>query len=338
MKSKFVASAVLATLLSGSLARAEGPPPVWTLDGQANFDVKASSLEDYENHLRVQDAEIKFQLLVREGIKVVIKAELEQRLDPKLRQKDFDFQKVIEEAYIQIETDKVSGLPRAIITFGEHSMAFGQKYKELPMFKDALIYGIAKQGEVIGLTVELPHNFFNIVDSVAISIFEAGSNDLEIAKEKGASFRLTKKVSDRLTAQVSGLIKELPNTDEKEKRGSIGLVFNSEDGKQKVWFEGIIVNGNPKYKETTIGTQLGGSYKVGPGSIVLEYQYLQDQAHELAAAYNLPVGTNLILSPEIRRRKDLSGTRPDETVIGIRARIYAHLESKHKLLTGQKKD
>ena len=113
MKSKFVASAVLATLLSGSLARAEGPPPVWTLDGQANFDVKASSLEDYENHLRVQDAEIKFQLLVREGIKVVIKTELEQRLDPKLRQKDFDFQKVIEEAYIQIETDKVSGLPRA---------------------------------------------------------------------------------------------------------------------------------------------------------------------------------------------------------------------------------
>ncbi len=338
MKSKFLASAVLATLLSGSLARAEGPPPVWTLDGQANFDVKASSLEDYENHLRVQDAEIKFQLLVREGIKVVIKAELEQRLDPKLRQKDFDFQKVIEEAYIQIETDKVSGLPRAIITFGEHSMAFGQKYKELPMFKDALIYGIAKQGEVIGLTVELPHNFFNIVDSVAISIFEAGSNDLEIAKEKGASFRLTKKVSDRLTAQVSGLIKELPNTDEKEKRGSIGLVFNSEDGKQKVWFEGIIVNGNPKYKETTIGTQLGGSYKVGPGSIVLEYQYLQDQAHELAAAYNLPVGANLILSPEIRRRKDLSGARPDETVIGIRARIYAHLESKHKLLTGQKKD
>ncbi len=337
MKSKFVASAVLATLLSGSLAKAEAPP-VWTLDGQVNFDVRASSLEDYENHLRVQDAEIKFQLLIREGIKAVIKTEFEQRLDKNLRQKDFEFQRMIEEAYIQIETDKVSGLPRAIITFGQHSMAFGQKYRELPMFKDALIYGIAKQGEVIGLTMELPHNFFNIVDSVAISIFEAGSNDLEIAKEKGASFRLSKKVSDRLSAQVSGLIKELPNTNVKEKRGSIGLVFNSEDGKQKVWFEAIVVDGNPKYKETTIGTQLGTSYKVGPGSIVLEYQYLQEQAHELAVAYNLPVGTALIISPEIRRRKDLSGTRPDETVIGVRARIFTHIESKHKLSTGQKKD
>ncbi len=337
MKSKFMASAVLATLISGALARAEGPP-VWTLDGQINFDVKASSLEDYENHLRVQDAEIKFQLLVREGIKVVIKTELEQRLDKNLRQKDFDFQKVIEEAYIQIETDKVSGLPRAIITFGEHSMAFGQKVRELPMFKDALLYGIGKQGEVIGLTVELPHNFFNLVDSVAISIFEAGSNDLEIAKEKGASFRLRKKISDRLTAQVSGLIKELPNTDVNEKRGSIGLVFNSEDGKQKIWFEGLVVDGNPKYKDTTLGAQLGGSYKLGPGSIVVEYQYLQDQAHELAAAYNLPVGTWLVLSPEIRHRKDLSGKKPDETVVGVRARLYAHLEAKHNLLTGQKKD
>ena len=338
MKSRFVLTAMIASLLSGNLAQAEEAPPWLKVEGHANFDVIGSSVDNYERNLRVQDAEIKFELLLREGIKVVIKTELEQRLDKNLRQKDFDFQKVIEEAYIQIETDKISGLPKAIVTFGEHSMAFGQKVRELPMFKDALLYRIGKQGEVIGLTVELPDNFFKIVDSVAISVFEAGANDLEIANEKGGSIRLTKKLSDRLTGEVSALIKENPNTDIKEKRGSIGVVFQSEDGTQKIWFEGLVVDGNPQYKQTTLGTQIGGSYKLGPGSIVVEYQYLQDQAHELAAAYNLPVGTWLVLSPEIRHRKDLSGKKPDETVIGVRARIQAHLEVQHNLLKGHRKE
>ncbi len=338
MKSQLLASAVIVAVLSGSFAKAGETPPWLHVEGQANFDVRGSSVQDYESQLRVQDAEIKFELLVREGIKLVVKTEIEQRLNKASREKDFDVEKSLEEAYIQIETDKVSGLPRAIIKFGKHAMAFGQRYHELPMFKDALLQGLNKENEVIGLTVELPGNFFKIVDSVAISLFEAGGGDLKIADEKGASIRLTKKLSDRLAAQISGLIKQNPNSNTSEKRGSLGLVFQSEDGTQKIWFEGVVVDGNPLYQGTALGAQVGGSYKLGPGAVVVEYQYLKDQAQELAVAYNLPVGTWLVLSPEIRRRKDLSGSRSDETVIGIRARIQAHVDIKHELLKGQKKN
>ncbi|WII73587.1 hypothetical protein QJS83_06840 [Bdellovibrio sp. 22V] len=328
-------TAVLAALLCTQTVTAEAAP--WLkVDGQANFDVTGSSSEDYERNLRVQDAEIKFELIVREGIKMVVKTELEQKLNKSTMDEDFDLGKFLEEAYIQIETDKISGLPRAVITAGKHQMAFGQNYTELPMFKDALLYNLSKQDEVIGFTVELPANFFKIVDTVAISMFEAGAGDLKVSDEKGASIKLSKELSNQLSAQISGLMKENEGTDKKEKRGSIGFVFRGLDGSWKVWAEGVVVVDHPEFTDTTVGGKIGGSYKVGPGAVVVEYQYLDKQAHEVAVAYNLPVGTWLVLSPEIRHRRDLSGNGTDETIVGIRARIKAHVEARHNLLTGKK--
>ena len=334
MKSRLLTHAVLVTLFSTSLVHGAETAPWLTVDGQANFDVRKSSTQDYESNLRVQDAEVKFELLVREGIKIALKTDLEQRLNKETRKQDFDWEKAIEEAYIQIQTDKVSGLPKATITFGKHGMAFGQKYHELPMFKDSLITKLTKKTEVIGVTVDLPTEFFKIIDSVAISVFEATSGDFKIANEKGASMRLTKKISDQMTAQISALMSEKVNSSDLEKRGSVGFIFTTKDGKRKIWAEGVIVDDSPLFDKTTLGAQVGASSQLGAGTIVIEYQYLQDQAHEVAVAYNLPVGTWLVLSPEIRHRKDLSGTKEDETVIGIRARIKAHLEVKHNLLKG----
>lgn len=327
--------ALLTALCCTQTVQAEDVP--WLkIDGQANFDMSGSSTDNYERTLRVQDAEIKFEILVREGIKMVVKTELEQKLNKSTMDDSFDLQKFIEEAYIQIETDKVSGLPRAVITAGKHKMAFGQNYTELPMFKDSLLYNLAKNDEVIGVTVELPSNFFNIVDKVAISMFEAGSGDLKISEEKGASIKLSKELSSQLSAQVSGMMKESSGSTEKEKRGSVGFVFKSQDGNWKVWAEGLVIMDSPVYTDTVVGGQIGGSYKVGPGAVVVEYQVLQHKAQEVAVAYNLPVNSYLVLSPEIRRTMDLTGSGTDSTAIGIRARIQAHHAVGHNLLTGKK--
>lgn len=326
---------VLAATLAAQPAAQAAP---WlNVDGQINFDANSKNSNDYEtSHLRVQDAELRFELIIREGIKAVVKAELESKLNSSTMDNDFDMDKFIEEAYIQIETDKISGLPRAIITVGKHEIAFGQHATELPMFKDGLLYDLTKQNEVIGMTVELPTNFFKIVDSVAVSVFEAGAGDLKIADEKGMSLKLTKKLSDQLQAQVSYMMKEHAGTTDKEQRGSIGFVFSSKDGNWKVWAEGVVVTKNPLYADDTKGGSIGGSYKVGPGTVVVEYSYLQDQAQEIAAAYNMPVGSNLVLSPEVRHRKDLSGTGSDDTVIGIRARLQFQKDNAHNLLTGRR--
>lgn len=330
-----ITTAVLAAMLLAPNVKAETAP--WLkVDGSVNFDATGKSTDDYERALRVQDAELKFELLVREGIKLVVKAELEQHLNEATMDNDFDMDKFLEEAYVQIETDKVTGLPRAIITAGKHQIAFGQNYHELPMFKDALLYSLTKQDEVIGFTVAMPANFFNMVDSIALSMFEAGAGDLAISTEKGASIKLSKSLSSQLSAQVSGMMKERAGTDLKETRGSVGFVFKAQNGCTTIWAEGLVITNSPIYADNTMGGQIGASHKVGPGAVVVEYQVLEKQSHEVALAYNLPVGKYLVLSPEIRHRMDSTGSGSDETTVGIRARLNAHAEVRHNLLTGKK--
>lgn len=319
---------LLAATFAGQTAAQAAP---WLrVDGQVNFDSTASDSSNYESKLRVQDAELRFELMLREGIKIVVKTELEKQLNGSKVFDDFDIEKFVEEAYIQIQTDKL-GLPRAVITVGKQTIAFGQNYTEMPMFKDGLLYNLSKNDEVIGMTIALPVNFMKIVDEVAISLYEAGAGDLRIADEHGASIKLSKQLSDRLKAQVSYMIQENAAGGDNEQRASVGFVFTSKDGSWTVWAEGVMTKANPIVGDTW-GATVGGSYKVGPGAVVVEYSYLDGQAHEIAVAYNLPVGRNLVLSPELRHRMDLTGTGTDDTRIGIRARLQFHADTDHGLM------
>lgn len=337
MKKKMCSPAMaLPMILAASFAfqPAAVAAPWLKVDGQVSFDSTAASSSNYESKLRVQDAELRFELLLKTGIKMVVRAELERQLNGSQVFSDAQLDQIIEEAYIQIETDKM-GLPRAVVTFGKHQMAFGQNVTELPMFKDRLLYDLSKKDEVIGMTVALPTNFMKIVDEVAISIFEAGAGDFKISEDKGGSLRLSKQLTKQLKAQVSYMIQQHGSAD-LEQRGSLGFVFSSDDGTWKIWTEGLIIRANPIYGDTW-GATLGGSYKLGPGAVVVEYSYLNEQAHEIAVAYNLPVGRNLILSPELRHRMDRTGTGSDDTVIGIRARLQFHAEVTRRLNTGRRK-
>ena len=329
--------ALLFTLVSNSIAVAEELPPWLNVHGEINFDVLGSSQSNFEQNLRVQDAELKFEILVREGIKLVVKAEIEEQLKGTPFAHKWNVGSLLQEAYIEIETDKISGLPKALIKFGKHQVAFGQDFTEIPMSDDTLLADLLTKDEVVGLTVELPASFFQIVDKVAFSIFESVPGDLIISNKKGFSFQLSKEITSQLSAEISGLIQAQEESPLVEKRGSIGFVFQSQSGQWKVWSEGIITVDNSALQGSNLGAQVGGSANVGPGAIVLQYEFLQKNAHEIAVAYNLPIGSYLVLSPEIRYRKDLGPEMQDETVIGIRARIEAEKSIRHNLLKGSKK-
>lgn len=301
------------------------------VEGSVNLDATTAIKGDHETKLRARDAELRFEILLREGIRIVVKTELERILAGQKIDRA-ELERFVEEAYIQIETDKF-GMPRAVVTAGKHQMAFGQNITELPMFKDRLLYDLAKQDEVIGLTVALPTNFLKIVDSVAVSIFESKAGDFQISDKRGASIKLTKALSKQLEAQVSYMMKENEGRSDTEHRGSLGFVFTSSDGQWKIWTEGVVVRANPIHGDTW-GATVGGSYKVGPGAVVVEYSYLRDSAHEVAVAYNLPVGRHMVLSPEVRHRMDLTGTGTDETVIGLRTRLQFQVESGKRLKKG----
>lgn len=328
---------VLSLILSAGFSIADTKVAPWLRVGSdATVDMTSSKIADYEASLK-GNLDLRFEVLMREGIKAVIKARLEQTLVENGKTKDWqklEIEKLVQEAYIQIETDKVSGLPRAIITAGKQTMAFGQAMSGLPMFRDNLLYNLNAEREMIGLTVTLPANFLKVVDSVAISMYENGAGDFKVADEKGVSIKVTKALSEQLKVQASALIKENAEVTDKETRGSLGFVYTGKDGKYQVWAEGLVFENNPAMPNTTFGGQIGGSYQLGRGAVVVEYQYIEKQAKELAAAYNLPVNSWLVIAPEVRFRKHDNG-QPNDTRVGIQARIALDKVAAKKLKTGK---
>jgi hypothetical protein len=309
-----------------------------TVSGQINFDVTASRNGDFERNLRTQDAEITLEIALREGIKAVVKLELERALiqnGQSVESLPFDLEKFIEQAYIRIETDKVTNLPRAIITVGKHSMAFGQQISRMPMFKDNLLHKLNRQSEVIGLTVALNPSFLKIVDEVAISVFEARAGDLQIDNKMGASMKLSKRVNHYIRVTASALYKQsLDASRGDEARASLGFVWDNQDGTWSVWSEGIVFKNNPAYPDSSLAATAGVARKLGPGSVVVEYSYVQRFAKELGLAYNLPIGRNLVISPEVRYQFDRANGAPNDVRVGVRARVVFQQTAPKPLLPG----
>ena len=333
-----ISKSLLALMLFSSLswtAKAEGTAPWLNISGDVNFDTTGSKTSEYEASLRA-DASLRFEVIMREGVKAVVKARIEQVLAENghsVESQSIELEKMLEEAYISVETDKISGLPRAIITVGKQQMAFGQALSELPMFRDNLLYNLSAEREMIGLTVTLPTQFFNMIDSVAMSIYENGAGDFKVAKDKTVSIQVTKAITERLKVQASALVKEHAAQTDKELRGSLGFVFSSADGSYKVWAEGLVFDNNPALANTRVGGQIGASQKMGAGTVVVEYSYLQKHAHELAVAYNLSVNSWLVLAPEVRYTRDITGQGQDDTRIGVQARIQFATDNQKSLRT-----
>jgi len=312
------------------------------IGGQISFDATGSDSNDFERNLKTSDAELIFEVALHEGIKAVVRTELERQLmlnGVEVGSSNFDVEKFIEEAYIRIETDKVSGLPRAIVTLGKHSMAFGQQISEMPMFKDNLLYKVGREDEVIGLTVSMNTNLLKIVDQVAVSIFETGRGDLDISDKKGASVKLSKQLTQKIQATASALYKEsLTAGGEDEMRGSLGVLFDNGDGTFRMWAEGMVLKNNPVYADSDLAATAGASKKLGPGSVVVEYSYVERFAQELATAYNLPVGKHLVISPEVRHTFERANNQKADTRVGVRARLhFADTTPVKPLMTGKKK-
>lgn len=318
---KSIAHAALIAALFGTLD-ARATPPWITADSEINFDATGAKSEDYERRLRL-DAHFRFEAALREGIKAVVKLRIEQALRSGKTWSALeavDWAEALEAAYIRIETDRLSGLPRAIITLGKHEMAFGSEAKQTPLHHDNLFENLSEEDEVIGITVELPVKFFRIVDSVAVSLYETGADDFRISRKAGGAIRLRKDLGDFLEAQVSALVKENEGAAATEKRASAGLLVKTPTG-YKLWAQGLLFDHHPELPTTTWGLQLGGSVELGPGAVIIDWEYLDRHAHELTLAYSLPLGTHLVIAPEIRFRHDLGGLGGDETRVGVRTRL-----------------
>lgn len=302
--------------------------PWLNVETTIDFDASGEKSSDYQDTLEIT-AEVTLEALIREGVKAVIELRLEQVLrekGSKVDLEELDWEEIVEAAFIELNLNKLTGLPEATLIFGKSEMAFGQEMDQRALYRKALLHELGEQEGVIGMTLSLPVNFLQVIDQVAVSVFEAGEEDLRIASEAGGAIRFSKAVTDQIQLQVSALLKQKTSSSANEKRISIGFIYGEEDADLQAWSQLIIVDEAEEFPNARYGVQLGGALKAGPGLVVVDYQLLQKYAHEVSLSYRWALTDQLTLSPEIVKRWELDGSGMDEVRIGARIRYQSSLQ------------
>ena len=228
---------------------------------------------------------------------------------------DFDIESFVEEAYIEIR--EVGGSPVAIIV-GKQPIPFGQNVQAMPMFANNPMGGLQEINEVFGLTVDLTEGLLGLFDQVELSAFETKAGDLEIGKIDGMSIRMSKMLTEQwlLTASHSQQGNNHLNTGT-ERRTSLGLIGETEDGSLVGWVEGILFSNNPEYPNSKFAITVGGQYQVAESTaIVVEYNFVQDEMHEIGAGVKTELTRNLSIGAEVRYR-DYVTDRENDVMFGI---------------------
>jgi hypothetical protein len=290
-----------------------------TVEGRLQNDsTYNSSNQSLEN--QVNSASIKATLALREGVKAVIQMNFAELINNGSIDSS-DLESMIEEAYIEVDA-----AGRATIIVGKHHMAFAQDLAQMAIPENDQRWALANEREMIGITIQLPQDTLGIIgtviDSLEVSAFETGAGDLDIARTVGGSFRATRAFSERVQAAVSGLVKQHEGSDN-EYRAAISVTYAADNG--WVFFaEGQFLHNNPTYPDAAYAVTAGASREMGPGTIVLQGSFVENNDGQLGLSYHLPVSQSVTLSPEIRYN---TGSR-DVTVaarVTIQGQVYKQL-------------
>jgi hypothetical protein len=253
----------------------------------------------------------------KEKVRMVLTGKLNEIFqDNKIEfNEDFDIETFVEEAYIEIR--EVGGTPVAIIV-GKQPIPFGQNVQAMPMFNSNPLSGVQEIDEVFGLTVDLTEGLLGLFDQVELSTFETKAGDLEIGKIDGMSIRMSKMLTEQWLLTVSHAQLGNDHLDSgKEKRTSVGLIGETEDGSLVGWVEGVLFSNNPEYPNSKFAITVGGQYQVAESTaIVVEYNYVQDEMHEIGAGVKTELTRNLSVGAEVRYR-DYVTDRDNDVLFGI---------------------
>ena len=293
------------------------------LAGPSSLSVEGKIQQDFGYNSGTQsvsssnsEASIRATLAFREGLKAVIKV----NFDDLMNGTDFDsaaFAEAIEEAYIEVDANG-----KATIIFGKQDMAYAADLARMAIPENDQRWAISNESEMIGITVQLPQNTLGVIskaiDSLDVSVFETGAGDLAISSDAGVSFKATKALSDKMTATVSGLMKQQAGPD--EGRAAISITYAADNG-WTYWAEGQWMKANPTYPTAAYAVTAGASKEVGPGVLVLQASYIENNAGELGASYQLPVSQNVMFAPEVRVATDTG-----DVSVGARVTIQGSVE------------
>ena len=337
---KQILSVLAATTMVAQIAAAGDTAPVnshWLrVESEANLDYFAKDSQNYETNLRLQDLRVRLTGKITKHVKAVLTTQIERMLienGVETSGATFDVERFVEEAYIEVSMNEQSGVPVAVL-IGKQAAAFGQQASRLPMFKDNLLYNLTRHEQVIGVSVKLEAKWLEqVLGSLEVSVFDNTQYDLKLGDAAGASIRLSRAITSKLKATASAMAIAKDNNynwSDADKRITLGFVYDNGKGSWKTYAEGIYFEGNTAYPNSNWGAQIGAAKWFGFGEAVVEYQYLENVAHEIAAAYNIPVGKNLVVSPEVRYQRKDDGSGDDDTRLGVRTKVRFDSHQGHK--------
>lgn len=311
-----VASSVLACTLS---AQADMDTSWLTVEARGSADAKwaEDSSGDLKESLSTSDVEVIMTAQITKNIKFVLKTELERALRTSGTDvsSTFDLDSFIEEAYVEIRN--VAGQPVAFVV-GKQEIPVGLQKTLMPFDEDGTKNIIREKG-VFGLTMKLGYNFFGLIDSAEVSVFETGRDDLEIGDIEGMSVRVNKQLSEVVKASASYKYRGSAGAGgEDEHTVSVGAVYD--DGTWIAYVEGIGMVNHADYPDADFAVTLGAGRNIGPGQAVVEYNYIDSAFHSIGLGYNLKLTDHLTIGPEVRYNMYEDG-REDGAQFGVRATV-----------------
>lgn len=297
--------------------------------GAFEYGIKATT-NVTKDKTKVQDLEFVGGLLITEGIKGIIRLELE---DQDLS--DIEIEKALEEMKLSIAVDQVTGNPRALVTnldIGIIEAVFKANVSENSNAKNSFLYELADSDKgVVGLTMEINPELLKLVDSARISVYEAGAMDgFDISNEKAVAAEVTKRIG-QFVAQFSTRWKEKSSSSD-EWTNQIAVVWDKGEG-YRVWGSVLHMNNNGIYNEKLAAT-LGGAYDLTWGTLFAEAEFVPNYAKAITLGVNVQLAPGVMVGPYVR--KVLGDSISDDTEVGVNVTVALYQQATRSFIEKRK--
>jgi hypothetical protein len=292
------------------------------LSAKGSIDYWAGDSDDFESNWKTKDVNIKLEAQFNDAVKAVLVAELNRNLviDGENVSSKFSWETFLEEAYIQIDYDKINNTPIALV-FGRIDSTYGTTFRGMAITHRDLIYADTYYKYVWGVAVVLKKELLkDILDKVEISVFENSENDFDFGGGAGAAIRISKTLTKALKMKASVLASKIEKKDDYDKKAMVTFIYGSTSGRWKAYINGLVLDG--KYDDSRLGASAGFMFDLWKGEVAMEISVLQSIAKEIGLAYHIPVGEFIKIAPEFRYRFDIENKETDEEFsIGVRTTL-----------------
>jgi hypothetical protein len=287
-----------------------------SVEGRASFGTESLSTDGPEIVLEKQLSErVRAQIqLAFQGLIQYEGGELQHKRD---------WNQFFSEAKIIIDADKNSKIPFVTI-IGKQEIETAGFDSEMPNEDNEMLHGLTRVKQAYAVQFQMGPELIKGIDSVMVAVINTGRGNDDTMGENmqsasnGAMIVMTKKISDQII--LSGGFSHIAYHGHAENRLNWGAVYESKDGKNKIFFNQALFDYNPLYVDAKNVWTLGYVRKLNENnSVTVEVSQANGVKRELALGYTHQFNKHLSAGLEARKTTCLKPESciPDVSVNGL---------------------